>query len=77
MSAIAAGLGRRLANFAIYAYRTLVLSFFIMSLLRFWGRDGGWINEFMFFLILLSAFAIAPAYRRLRPHLPSRPSFFP
>lgn len=66
MNAIAARLRLRLANFAIYAYRTLVLSFFILFLLRFSARDGGWINEFIVFLILLSAFAIAPGYRRLR-----------
>lgn len=66
MSAISAGLGRKLANFGIYAYQTLVLSFFVMSLIRFSARDGGWINEFIIFLILLSALAIAPAYRRLR-----------
>ena len=66
MSAIVDSLGRKLANFAIYAYQTLVLSFFFMSALLFSTREGGWINEFIVFLILSSAFAIAPIYRRLR-----------
>jgi len=66
MSAVADSLGRKLANFAIYAYQTLVLSFFIMSVLRFSTCEGGWINEFIVFLILSSAFAIAPIYRSLR-----------
>ncbi len=66
MSAIAARLRRKLANFAAYAYRTLVLFFIVFSLLTLSGGDGGWINWAIVSLILSSPFAAVLLFRRLR-----------
>jgi hypothetical protein len=57
---------RNFVNVAAYAWRTLVLSFFAMALIRFLMDDGGWFNVFIVFLILCSGFAMALVSRRLR-----------
>lgn len=66
MSGIPITLQRRFADFAAFAYKTLVLYFLFFSLLRLAFHDGGWINEFIVFLILSCPFALVPVFRRLR-----------
>jgi len=66
MSGVPGRLQRRLANVLAYAYKTLALFFFFVSLIRFLSRDGGWINDFIVFLILSCAFALVLVFRRLR-----------
>lgn len=66
MSEIPRRLQRRLANVLAYAYKTLAMYFLFFSVLRFIFHDGGWINWFMVFLILSSAFPLVLVFRRLR-----------
>ncbi len=66
MSAFAARLGRGIFGFTAYAYRSLALFFLIAAALRLASRDGGWINDFLVFLILCSPLLLRPAYHRLR-----------
>jgi len=66
MREIQGRLQRRLANVLAYAYMTLALYFLFLSVLRFIFHDGGWINWFIVFLILSSAFALVLVFRRLR-----------
>ena len=65
MSAIAR-LEQKLVNVLAYAYKTLCLYFLIFSVLRFVIRNGGWINDFLVFLILSSAYGLVPLFRRVR-----------
>jgi len=66
MSALAGRLRRGVLGFSGYAYRSLALFFLLMALLRLAMRDGGWINDFLVFLILCSPLVLMLAYRRLR-----------
>ena len=66
MSEIPKRLQRRLANVLAYAYKTLAMYFLFFSVLRFTFHDGGWINWFMVFLILSSAFPLVLVFRRLQ-----------
>jgi hypothetical protein len=66
MSAHPATAARRLAAFMAYAYRTLLLTFLLVSALRLLGGDGGWINDFAVLLILSAPLALDPGLRRAR-----------
>ena len=66
MSKSPGSLQRRLVNVLAFAYKTLTMYFLFFSVLRFILQDGGWINWFMVFLILSSAFALVLVFRRLR-----------
>jgi hypothetical protein len=66
MRGIPGRLQQRLVNVSAYAYKTLALYFLFFSTLRFLFHDGGWINEFIVFLILSCAFALALVFRRFR-----------
>ena len=66
MSAIAGRLGRRLADLAVYAYRTLVLFFLLRAVIGLLIGAHGRINEFIVFLILSCGLVPGPAIRRLR-----------
>lgn len=58
MNAMVVKLRRRLAGFAGFACKTLILYFFLFAALRLLAGDGGWTNEFMVFAILFCAFAL-------------------
>lgn len=66
MSGVPGRLQRIFVNVFAYAYKTLALYFLFVSLIRFLFHNGGWINEFMVFLLLSCAFALALVFRRLR-----------
>jgi hypothetical protein len=66
MSELPGRLQQRLADVLAYAYKTLVLYFFLISLIRFSAHDGGWINEFIVFLILSCGLALVLVFHRLR-----------
>lgn len=66
MSATPGRLQQILVDVFAYAYKALVLYFFVFSVLRFIFHDGGWINELMVFLILSCGFAPGLVFRRLR-----------
>ncbi len=66
MSATPLTPARRLAAFARYAYRTLLLTFVLVSALRLSGGDGGWINDFAVLLMLSAPAVLAATLRRTR-----------
>jgi hypothetical protein len=66
MSAMSGRLQRDAADVLVYAYKTLVLFFLFISALRLIFYDGGWINDFIVFLILSCPIALVPVYRRLQ-----------
>jgi hypothetical protein len=59
-------LARKLSGFAAYAYRTLLLTFLLISTLRLLTGDGGWINDFAVLLILSVPLALATGLSRAR-----------
>jgi len=66
MKGLKASFGRISVNIGLFAYKALVLTFFIRFLIRFLVSDGGWINEFIIFLILFSLFALGLFIQRLQ-----------
>ncbi len=66
MSGISARLRQWLVGFLAYAYKTLVLCFLFLSVIRFIFHDGAWFNDFIVFLLLSCGFALVPVFRRLR-----------
>jgi cation transport ATPase len=66
MSGIPGRLQQRLVDLSVYAYKALALYFLFFSVLRFIFHNGGWVNEFIVFLILSCPFAIVLAIRRMR-----------
>lgn len=59
-------LKQRLVHVLAYAYTTLALYVLFRTVLRLLFHDGGWINEFLVFLMLSGPFALVPIFRRLR-----------
>lgn len=53
-------------SFLAYAYRTLCLTFLVLSVLRFSVHDGGWFNFSVVFLILSCPFVLVLIFRLLR-----------
>jgi hypothetical protein len=66
MSAVRRRVQQRVADFLVFAYKTFALYFLFISVLLFSIHSGGWINYFIVFLMLSSAFALVPAFRLLR-----------
>ncbi len=66
MSAMPVAAARRLAAFALYAYRTLLLALLLVSALRLLGGDSGWINDCAVLMMLSAPLALAAGLRHAK-----------